>query len=1080
MSTALIRAWSPSGEPLGNLPTYANLNLQTELNEVGLLTFSYDPNGVNAELLSRDSLWLSVFMDGREDEARFVLDEDSIDPTGGTGSELIEVTAKGTLSSFDKAVTYPPNHTPGSDPNGLEGAHSFAGATPGKILDTLFRKAQARGALPGITWSFTATADSAGAPWSAVRTTAYALGTSYLAVIRQMSALGWIDLRMVGGRLDVYNAKTELGRDKPNVILRTGQYVESGPQRRARDSVASVVLGAGAEKVAAEVVDPDALARFGRREAVVSDSGLARASVVDKATHELSLKVKPQEGVTLRISLEDPPTEVWPKPDVDFRPGDFVRWDKKRLGPTELEPLRVKTITYGWDSAESAMVCELELGDLFIDQDVQDQRDEDSLGGSGGSGGGVGGDILDVWPPSPPTDLLLSANQLIQMGKKSTATAAASWLAPTTNEDGTPLTDLVGFDLASRWSLPVENPGTVGDAIVSGIQGIIPGNLSEYLDDDGIFTTISGPWSEITHILHHGGTPTASLVGLVPGARYQVKVRAVDSEGDFSEWVPSNEVLLPKDTTPPPVPSRPQMKSRMGIITVEWDGKGSVGEEMPGDFLHVEVGMDAEGEERAIVGTLASASGFKVTDQPYLAPRTFRLRAWDVNDNVSDWSEPGYSTAVGFTPSDMDSQSAGADWGVLKGAKGDKGEQGEQGTGGADGPAGPPGAKGDKGDPGSKGDKGDPGDAGSIGEALAEGVRQAQEKNVEQDDEIAKLKRRAGANEGKDTVQGQDISVLKARARAQERREQEQRDREKATREAMQKVKDFTEALKRQQDALEGQVGGTGKGLRKDHEDLKERVEKSEEGGDTIRKTLEDSAANRKQDRGLIDRLWELWNDSALDIDSVWTSHLGQSARVSNLSGSVTALGGSVAGVAARAGALESWKSGADGQITALNSGLGTTNGHVNNLIIGAGAVAARTGALETKQASTDTAIGGLNGHVNNLISGDVSLASRAGSLESRMGSAEGWITYSVNSIGGLNSRMGSAESGLSAAASRIAAAEAAITAANGRITSTAQGVTDVAGALNTAVNTLTAAIRNLADWAGSQHPAATPRPPKP
>jgi hypothetical protein len=43
------------------------------------------------------------------------------------------------------------------------------------------------------------------------------------------------------------------------------------------------------------------------------------------------------------------------------------------------------------------------------------------------------------------------------------------------------------------------------------------------------------------------------------------------------------------DNTPPPIPSAPVVVEFLGTLTVTWDGLGSAGEAMPGDFQGVEI-----------------------------------------------------------------------------------------------------------------------------------------------------------------------------------------------------------------------------------------------------------------------------------------------------------------------------------------------------------------------------------------------------------------------------------------------------------------------------------------------------------
>ncbi|MFC7582420.1 hypothetical protein ACFQYP_00420 [Nonomuraea antimicrobica] len=96
-------------------------------------------------------------------------------------------------------------------------------------------------------------------------------------------------------------------------------------------------------------------------------------------------------------------------------------------------------------------------------------------------------------------------------------------------------------------------------------------------------------------------------------------------------------VLIPDDTTPPPVPSAPALMSRLGVIHASWDGLGSMGEEMPPDFDRVLVWMRDPAVEGGtqIVDYLQAAGVVVIGDQPYGADREIWFTALDRSGNTS-------------------------------------------------------------------------------------------------------------------------------------------------------------------------------------------------------------------------------------------------------------------------------------------------------------------------------------------------------------------------------------------------------------------------------------------------------------
>ncbi len=134
---------------------------------------------------------------------------------------------------------------------------------------------------------------------------------------------------------------------------------------------------------------------------------------------------------------------------------------------------------------------------------------------------------------------------------------------------------------------------------------------------------------------------TATYSPLVVGTGYAFKVRAVNlgKTGPFSSVV---AVTIPDDTTAPPVPTAPQLSTRLGVVRVLWDGMGVSSTPMPSDFFHVRVWMQnplAPGW--ADIGFLDAAGSILVPGLPYGADRQFRFTSVDRSGN-----ESGPSTAV--------------------------------------------------------------------------------------------------------------------------------------------------------------------------------------------------------------------------------------------------------------------------------------------------------------------------------------------------------------------------------------------------------------------------------------------------
>ncbi|MFI9553731.1 hypothetical protein [Nonomuraea endophytica] len=104
--------------------------------------------------------------------------------------------------------------------------------------------------------------------------------------------------------------------------------------------------------------------------------------------------------------------------------------------------------------------------------------------------------------------------------------------------------------------------------------------------------------------------------------------------GEFSQQV---IVLIEDDMVPPPAPSAPALMTRLGVIHVSWDGRGSAGEAMPLDFDRALVWIEdplVAGSTR-VVDSLQTAGVVVIGDQPYGADREVWLTALDRSGNQS-------------------------------------------------------------------------------------------------------------------------------------------------------------------------------------------------------------------------------------------------------------------------------------------------------------------------------------------------------------------------------------------------------------------------------------------------------------
>jgi hypothetical protein len=99
------------------------------------------------------------------------------------------------------------------------------------------------------------------------------------------------------------------------------------------------------------------------------------------------------------------------------------------------------------------------------------------------------------------------------------------------------------------------------------------------------------PWAKLTETSHPDNSVTASPYDV--DAAWAFKVRAISRAGVLGPFSDPYAVTIATDAEAPPRPSTPILSTRLGVIHVEWNGRGTTGETMPPDFSHLDVWMTA-------------------------------------------------------------------------------------------------------------------------------------------------------------------------------------------------------------------------------------------------------------------------------------------------------------------------------------------------------------------------------------------------------------------------------------------------------------------------------------------------------
>lgn len=111
-----------------------------------------------------------------------------------------------------------------------------------------------------------------------------------------------------------------------------------------------------------------------------------------------------------------------------------------------------------------------------------------------------------------------------------------------------------------------------------------------------------------------------------------------DGRVGLQEWV--------NDTEPPEKPSAPIASAYLGVLSVYWDGVGSLGETVPPDYDRTDVEMSSSSTGPWYkVGELRGEGSVQVTDEMYGQERWFRLISVDKVGNASTPSDLSSATA---------------------------------------------------------------------------------------------------------------------------------------------------------------------------------------------------------------------------------------------------------------------------------------------------------------------------------------------------------------------------------------------------------------------------------------------------
>lgn len=611
-----IVGYLPNGASLGRLPGPTSVTAQFALDDLGGLTLDYALSAPRSALLGQPiELAVELSKDGGDSwfepvNGRFVYLSDGIDPLGRPPSYSVD--AKAYLWTLSKAKVLPWNTT-GQVLINADGKRAFLSESPGVILKTLLNEGKARGALAGWDFSsFSNATDSAGVAWGTELTIYYDPGLDYLSILTDLAQQGYINYRTLGRSLQVFKADTYMARDRSvganPITVRAGRDVTEAPFRRTWESLANYAYFAGEGILSWQDVNPSAETPWGRWETFVSNGSVNNPVTAHNLNQaELALGNAPRTEYTRGLDF----SRAAHLPMMDYNLGDFIL--SAVDGTVAPVKLRVRQVTLTRDD-KGNVGGNVVLNDRFLEADIRTKRRISGItNGASSTSPGTGGPgpIPNKKPPAKVQGVTASSSWYLA-GTNGYSQLHLTWGAVTTNDDGTAIDDLDHYEVYKR-----------------------PGGSQQ---EDYRF---DGPSRDT---LHDPG-------GYVPGSVWWYKVRAVDQGGNKGDFSDERAHSFARKDTPPEAPSVPTLTTRLGIISITWNGAMAVGL-VPPDLAYVEVHASQVNSftpsTSTLVGRLYGKGTVDITDPVYDVPLFVRLVAVDTSKNVSDPSGQSVATPTRF------------------------------------------------------------------------------------------------------------------------------------------------------------------------------------------------------------------------------------------------------------------------------------------------------------------------------------------------------------------------------------------------------------------------------------------------
>lgn len=592
-------AYQANGSKLGLLPEPTSYTVSFTHDAVGALTVSYSRKALRGEILDRRletglEIAVEVSDGGRWIEpynGRFVIASRSRNALDVSDTVSLTGVSYGWL--LKKALNLDTSRleTKGDE----KGTRKFANANAGTIMRTFMDENWNRGGVKVDCSRFTSGADSAGKQWGYMLPSIYYdLGISIQDVLDSLVNNGLCDWRTNARQLLLWNADSvAVCRDlSKSCVVTLAQDVSEAPDDESIDGLASSILVRG-DNINFRQDNPDAPKPWGGWELYSSQQGVNKKETAEhliKPTLANAARVRGQYTRSVNV------VEASCLPLIDYTIGDWI------TAPTvaNREKVRVQQVTLQLNS--TGFKASLILNDKNYDSSVRlTKRMNGITGGAhlGGASGAIPAPEKDHRVPKAPQNLSANSDAYINVNGYARGMVTARWDDVTLATDGTAM-DITSYAVEYRVNK-------------TGYEWHSAGTTTEH---------------------------TLSWSNLDCGVQILIRARAVPSYSDqMGEWSSVFALTVAKDTTPPPVPSKPILSSELGVVSVAWDGKTADGGSMPIDWDRNILGERlANGSFKEIAAVSTGIGDYVITGLTAGSSHTYAFRAVDHAGNRSDWS----------------------------------------------------------------------------------------------------------------------------------------------------------------------------------------------------------------------------------------------------------------------------------------------------------------------------------------------------------------------------------------------------------------------------------------------------------